>query len=658
MAGDLDNTQFKTNDEVEEWFYRATIQPELQAIQDTLNLEVLPRLAWYQGEYFEFDTSTYDKVTEADKATQDLIEQRYKAGVLDFYTFAQLSDSPVSEEFKGWRWNDKASAPMPPDKWKIGWQFGLVAGSVYNSELFTGEPLPQPVDPTLVTPDNTGGEPVADAQTQAQVDGQPVPGINPALPVAPLDPTKDLGEPLFVGLSFANNPELVDLQRRVMTLHNDPTIQWNKPEDYHATLLYAPAVDSETARAFNEALQEYSPPDLTLRIGQLNTFDNVGEHALHFRVRSNTALKEYQSAIYDLASEYGIQCSQHSNPAGYTPHITLGYLPEKTPRLTYDGKVKVTPRGVWCDYGEDTLWQSWVVDTPPDDEPPAGGASPTKAALPELDHLLTADQLSEWTAWRKFIKSRAGKSSIRDFDFKVTPEGVALYANAALKYGIAPEFIIPATHEHYARLLAAKALSTTQAAFDTALVSLFKKDIRKPVFISRMDALLTRYCRLAMLDGFTDGGIEDADLDDTEDEDMVAASKWLDNFIGEQRAYVQGVADKLFSDDSISDEEIEQNKPLMWFNLSVKPAYNHALVNASGNGLGLFTAVKGGSEDSCIDCEALLGQKRRFSTWNKYFSGTLPPCDKTFCKGFRCVHGIIPTTGKKDRGALPRLHGS
>ena len=166
------------------------------------------------------------------------------------------------------------------------------------------------------------------------------------------DGQRDTGDDLFVGLSLANNPDLVALQRQLRERY--PAVSWNDPADFHVTLFYAPVCDPAKARAFTDALRFVDVPEMTLRIGSLKSFDSIGEHAIHFRVRENADLRDFQETVYQLAQECGIEPSSYSLPGQWIPHITMGYAPEKT-TIYWSSKVAVAPKGIVCNHGDKPL---------------------------------------------------------------------------------------------------------------------------------------------------------------------------------------------------------------------------------------------------------------------------------------------------------------
>ena len=75
---------------------------------------------------------------------------------------------------------------------------------------------------------------------------------------------------------------------------------------------------------------------------------------IHFRVRENADLRDFQETVYQLALECDIEPSSYSLPGQWIPHITMGYAPEKT-TVYWSSKLAVVPRGLQCNHGDTPL---------------------------------------------------------------------------------------------------------------------------------------------------------------------------------------------------------------------------------------------------------------------------------------------------------------
>jgi len=202
------------------------------------------------------------------------------------------------------------------------------------------------------------GQLTAYAQQQQQATQPPtLPAPAPAAPVLPVEdadkaleaPTADVTPPGAKSgcllLTLPNNPDLIALQGHAMRLVGDVPCKWETPADFHITMVYMPIITDEQAAALAAELPSIEVPEMKLRVGSLAVFDNVGEHALHYKVRRSgaQALYDLQAELYDLCAELGIPISSHHLPEQYDPHITMGYASQPFPRTTYRGRDVVSP---------------------------------------------------------------------------------------------------------------------------------------------------------------------------------------------------------------------------------------------------------------------------------------------------------------------------
>lgn len=215
-------------------------------------------------------------------------------------------------------------------------------------------------------------------------------------PVAPpiedkaVEPTEQPGmKSAFIGLTFPNHPDLMGLQSRVKELVGPGECVWNAPDDFHITLAYAPAVSDEQLAALTAGMEELDVPDMALRVGSLGVFDNLGQHAVHFKIRRNTDLLAFQAELHKLCKELGIQMSSFSDPAQYKPHITMGNAKDKLPPITFKSALKIKPATFCLKSGDELLHETALGDVPippvePDEpEPPAQKAVPADVPADE-----------------------------------------------------------------------------------------------------------------------------------------------------------------------------------------------------------------------------------------------------------------------------------
>lgn len=228
----------------------------------------------------------------------------------------------------------------------------------------------------------------------------PPPGDTaPQLPPPPAQPPDEAraGSSVCIAFDLANDPGLVTLQRRVQELCAGQQVAWNPPERFHVTLLVAPLVEDAQVDALVEALADLDVPDLELRVGSLNCFDNVGEYPLHFRFRRNQALYDFQQEIYDLVNGMGLQVSGHHLPGNFTPHATMGTCAEKPKPVTYRGKVTVHAARMVVWKEDETIYDSAAgaaaaeadnaeAPEPEDEEPPVRNLAPLQVVVDLADN--------------------------------------------------------------------------------------------------------------------------------------------------------------------------------------------------------------------------------------------------------------------------------
>ena len=164
-------------------------------------------------------------------------------------------------------------------------------------------------------------------------------------------------------LAMPNQPDLISLQNRVHQMLGDVPCEWNKPEDFHITLVYMPSMTDEQVTTLRAALVDIETPDLSLRVGQLNVFDNVGEHALHFRIGRNGDLLDWQEELYSTCQMLGIPMSAYSEPSQYKPHITMGYSTQPIKRVPFHSSLKIVPNELRFIVDDEIVYQS--ANNPP-----------------------------------------------------------------------------------------------------------------------------------------------------------------------------------------------------------------------------------------------------------------------------------------------------
>jgi hypothetical protein len=137
-----------------------------------------------------------------------------------------------------------------------------------------------------------------------------------------------------------------------------------------------------------------------------------------------------------------------------------------------------------------------------------------------------------------------------------------------------------------------------------------------------------RYITLAYQDGLIEGGIFDAELSER-DYDNIA------KMVAGSSQYVTDLGNAIFKEDAVTDAMAAQ-KPELWFNKTVMPAYDMALLESDANGNYIFTGDDG--DESCHTCSTLKGQVHRLSAWAR--KGLRPGTDgdNFECGLWKCQH--------------------
>lgn len=492
--------------------------------------------------------------------------------------------------------------------------------------------------PLTLLPDGTYAlpEPVQAPASAAPVTPEAVTPATAALPA----PVPVVGKDAWVGLSLGNHPDLMSLQRTLQTRMADQEINWNKADDFHVTLIYAPAATDEQIATFKTALESVELPELALTVGSLAAFDNVGEYALHFRIKSNAALKELQEELYDLAIASGLQLSAYSDPASYKPHVTMGYGKQKLRVIPFSSKYRVKPTELRY-MADKTLIHCCPCGTPVTASPIAKALSELPAVdEPSVNLLETPyepfNAIDELRAWAKKIENKGYKSATPFTAYQI-PATVADGLRSALAETGDDKDAIKAAFANAETLLAVKAIQATRIDFEDALDDLLKSIIAGGITKSRARVawmnLIDVHGNKAARDGFEDAGVNREPDDDEQAE--------IDALIRQQRQYVNNLLNTLYSDEDSITPAMASQKPSLWFNGSIYPIYTLALGLADKNAN--YKWVLGNADKHCDSCLGLEGQVHPIKGWTK--RGLLPKSSKLDCK-IGCECSLRRTTEK------------
>jgi HK97 family phage portal protein len=604
IAGSWDSATYQSAPEQRKFYLQSVVGRYCEELATFITDVVLPFYGFGNYEFY-FDVDTAIAPLEDQQSKSTMLLAQYQAGVI---TLNQSRDL-------------------------LGYEM-LPGGDVL---LVGGQPLPIAQLPTLQAP-----APVAPAT--------PVTPEAPATAALPA-PALVVGKDAWVGLSLGNHPDLINLQRTLQTRMADQEVTWNKADEFHVTLLYSPAATDEAIATFKAALESVELPELALTVGSLAAFDNVGEYALHFRIKSNAALKELQEELYDLAIASGLQLSAYSEPSAYKPHVTMGYGKQKLRVIPFSSKYRVKPSELKF-MADKTLIHSCPCGM-------AADAPSVVKAFEELAehckpflHLLNADTepsvnlldvpyepfnpLTELKAWLKKVENKGYKSATPFTAYQI-PATIADSLRDVLLAANDDRDAIKTAFANTEAALAVKAIQATRLDFENALEDLLAEIMAGGITKSRARVafmnLIDVHGNKAARDGFADGGV-DAEPDADEQAE-------IDTLIREQRQYVNSLLSTLYSDEDSITAAMAEQKPSMWFNKSIYPIYTLALGLADRNGM--YEWVYGPTEH-CDDCQRLNGQRHRMKDWTR--RRLIPKADTLECKGFNCKCNLVRSTGK------------
>lgn len=129
----------------------------------------------------------------------------------------------------------------------------------------------------------------------------------------------------YAALWLANDPGIVKATSEVKRELSDiEGIDWVDPSIYHVTLLYVNEVDDSAMNAAQTLLPKQIKTSM-LKCGPLMYFENEYDTVICFAVSLDQELSQLQQRFNATFNAYGSSMSQYSDPAKYTPHITIGY---------------------------------------------------------------------------------------------------------------------------------------------------------------------------------------------------------------------------------------------------------------------------------------------------------------------------------------------
>lgn len=235
------------------------------------------------------------------------------------------------------------------------------------------------------------------------------------------------------------------------------------------------------------------------------------------------------------------------------------------------------------------------------------------------------DPFRELAAW----KARDHKSTFE-------PESLPQHVVAFVQDRLTDTTDIDALFAQAAERLAMKAIQSRKQDYEKFIQDILTeargKRLNKDRFVTLLRAETRRYIGLAYMDGLIDGGVLDASMDD-EDKAKVKALQQAQN------TYIRNLANSVY-ETTISDAQAAQ-KPVLWFQASIYPAYLEGLASAKRNQM--MEWVLGPAEEHCKDCPKLNGQRHRLKDWMR--KGLYPKSGVTECN-LGCKCSLIPAEGR------------
>lgn len=168
MRGNTKVSPYKSGDEVVHRFYMDAVIPLARTLQLYINVKIMPFFDNSGLRVFEFDTSPFDTVTEADRLEAEVLSIQISDTLIDLYTAAETQEIEADTRLKGLYMVQ--GIPVPIEQLGTYWEKQLlVAPSVFNAPEITGQPLPEPTDPEEIVPTEEGAEPLLETEELADI---------------------------------------------------------------------------------------------------------------------------------------------------------------------------------------------------------------------------------------------------------------------------------------------------------------------------------------------------------------------------------------------------------------------------------------------------------------------------------------------------------
>lgn len=641
MMGIVDNAGFKSGDEVTYRYYQAAVIPYCVRIAEYYNLQLMKYFSeTSSNELLVFDTSEWDRASEADKLEADVADRR--AAVIPF---------PVNELRKAMK---QQPDPLLENFYMVPGVVGPVPAEKVTSvwiEAMSASKLPA----LPAGPDMLDDEPEPPATPDAPSDTA---DDEPAAPLAEVKPAKAIQtDQAFISVDLGNNPDVVGVYRAVKEALRDnyEDIEWQLPPTFHITLAFiAGSKIGDISKELTAAAQAVTfPSDMPITGNELGIFENKGERALHIIVDKSPALAGLQKRVYDLVNTEAMELSEFSKPEDWKPHITLAYLPEGVNMPSIDVTLSTTVNKVL--FSQDDYEPFAVVHSISDD---------SKAAHicgPECDHDhatpdAVAKQWDELETWRKVALKAPQKAHTRDFVCHAVQAHISEQIKALLattggdKDAIYDVF--EAAKDEVAVFHAftedhAKSAVDYRRSVRNLSRGFWNGSIDRRTFISDMTSAIQRAFTAAYEAGLKSEGTT---FNELEDDDKDA----LQDRVNGELLHIRGLADYIEVESKSNGGSLAAVRDRVdnWVRRYDSVRDLGVLVGA-GNKKKMWRYDP--MKEHCADCLKMNGRVYTAKIWRKY--GILPRSAQLECFGIYCGCGFEDTDEPVTKGRPPALRG-
>jgi 2'-5' RNA ligase len=463
----------------------------------------------------------------------------------------------------------------------------------------------------------------------------PVSVVPPALP-APTTGKDILKEnsAIFM-LTFPQHPDLVELQRRVKALAGETAVNWTDPAEFHLTLVYMPSITPEHRSALIAACADLEPPDLSLRLGSLGVFDSVGEYALHFKIRRNLDLLDFQQELVDLCEQMGIPLSAYSQPEAYKPHVTMGYASAKMKHVTVKQSLSIQPSAFLLASGDQGTHYI---------HPLKSHDGVLRFVRAEGTFREARDK--ELNAWFKHYKNKGAIKALDFVTYLVRADEARTIRDALNRGDFAGgdetnHPTIKAAFDELRAKYAVKAIEDTRSAFIDEIRVAIEDGVNKSASYEqtagRIRGAIQRYGKFAYQDGLAEVGVDPSELDES---DLLK----IQDISVHDTQYVSNLVDQIYSDEGLKGTP--DDRAAKWQG-TIDEFYFAGIESGDQNAMFRFDGII--TKTSCSTCRRLMGQVHRMKDWiRKQF---IPHVDHDSfeCGSFdNCSHQLVQVAGKSE----------